>query len=77
MPGIVDCGVIPVKDQFKGNVPKIFVQMENENQFDAVAIRTFLAKNLEPYKVPVYIVEIEQIPRSYNGKLLRKELLNQ
>ena len=76
MPGIVDCGVIPVKDQFKGNVPKIFVQMEKGSQFDAVAIRTFLAKNLEPYKVPVYIVEIEQIPRSYNGKLLRKELSN-
>lgn len=74
MPGVADCGVIPMADPFKGNVPKIFVQMEKGSQFDSVAIRTFLANNLEPYKVPVYIEEIEQIPRSYNGKLLRKEL---
>lgn len=75
MPGIADCGVIPMADQFKGNVPKIFVQMEKGHTFDSVAIRTFLASNLEPYKVPVYIEEIELIPRSYNGKLLRKELI--
>lgn len=76
MPGVADCGVIPVADQFKGNVPKIFIQMEKGTAFDSVAIRTFLANNLEPYKVPVYIEEIELIPRSYNGKLLRKELVN-
>ena len=76
MPGVADCGVIPMADQFKGNVPKIFVQMEKGSQFDSVAIRTFLANNLEPYKVPVYIEEIDQIPRSYIGKLLRKELIH-
>ena len=26
------------------------------------------------YKVPEYIVQIKSIPRSFNGKLLRKEL---
>ena len=76
MPGVADCGVIPMADQFKGNVPKIFVLMEIGSQFASVAIRTFLANNLEPYKVPVYIEEIDQIPRSYNGKLLRKELIH-
>lgn len=74
MPGIADCGVIPVEDATKGHVPKIFVQMEAGTEFNSVAIRSYLAANLEPYKVPVHIVEIEKIPRSYNGKLLRKEL---
>lgn len=74
MPGIADCGVIPVEDVFKGHVPKLIVQMEKGVAFDAIAIRNFLAKNLEPYKVPVYIEQIDLIPRSYNGKLLRKEL---
>lgn len=74
IPEVADCGVIPVPDQYKGNVPKLFVQLNSGCTFDPVAIRTYLAKQLEPYKVPEYIVEIEKIPRSYNGKLLRKEL---
>lgn len=74
MPGIADCGVIPVEDAFKGSVPKLFVQLQSGKEFDSVAIRSFLAASLEPYKVPVYIEQIDQIPRSYNGKLLRREL---
>ncbi len=74
LPDVEDCGVIPVPDQNKGHVPKLFVQMKNGCKFDAVAIRQSLAAKLEPYKVPAIIVEIERIPRSYNGKLLRKEL---
>lgn len=77
MAGIADCGVIPVSDPYKGNVPKLFVQMQAGIDFDAIAIRTFLAASLEPYKVPVYIERIEQIPRSYNGKLLRRELMKE
>jgi len=74
MPGIADCGCVGVDDASKGKVPKLFVQMDKKTPFDMVAIRTFLSDKLEPYKVPVYIVEIDQIPRSFNGKLLRKEL---
>lgn len=74
MPGIADCGVIPVEDPCKGSVPKLFVQMAPGTAFDAVGIRSFLAASLEPYKVPVYIEKIDRIPRSFNGKLLRKEL---
>ena len=72
--GVADCGCIPVEDSAKGHVPKLFVQMVSGREFDMKAIRAALAATLEPYKVPVYIVEIDKIPRSYNGKLLRKEL---
>ena len=71
---VQDCGVIPVEDPYKGYVPKLFVQIKHGNEFNPVGIRSALADILEPYKVPVYIVQIEEIPRSYNGKLLRKEL---
>ena len=75
MEGIADCGVVPVADPYKGSVPKIFVQMDAGVSFDPIAIRKFLAANLEPYKVPAFIEQIEKIPRSYNGKLLRKDLM--
>ena len=71
---IADCGCIPVFDSAKGQVPKLFVQMTNGAEFNSVAIRSFLASKLEPYKVPAIIEQIAIIPRSYNGKLLRKEL---
>jgi len=71
---IEDCGVIPVEDKFKGHVPKLIVQLKKGADFDPVAIRSFLSANLEPYKVPAFIETIELIPRSFNGKLLRKEL---
>ena len=74
IPGIVDCGCIPLPDKDKGEVPKLFVQMAENEEFDPIALRSFLAKKLEPYKVPKFIEEIEKIPRSFNGKLLRKQL---
>ena len=72
--GIADCGCIPVSDASLGMVPKLFVQLEPKVEFDPISIRSQLASQLEPYKVPKYIVEIDRIPRSFNGKLLRKEL---
>lgn len=74
IPGVADCGVIPVDDLHKGSVPKLFVQMTGNAEFDPVVIRARLSKSLEPYKVPVYIEQIDLIPRSFNGKLLRKRL---
>lgn len=71
---IVDCGCIPVADAAKGNVPKLFVQLKKGVEFEPIEIRKFLASKLEPYKVPTYIEQVDKIPRSYNGKLLRKEL---
>ena len=73
-PDVFDCGCIGIKDELKGNVPKLFIQVKKGAEFDAVSIRNHLAANLEPYKVPAIIVEIDSIPRSFNGKLLRRVL---
>lgn len=74
--GVEDCGCIGISDPLSGNTPKLFVQMKKGSAFDSVAIRAFLASELEPYKVPSVIEEIDLIPRSFNGKLLRRALRN-
>ena len=72
--GVIDCGCIPVDDAMLGSVPKLFVQTRKEETFDPVMIRNELSKTLEPFKIPKYIVWIKTIPRTYNGKLIRREL---
>lgn len=74
MPEIADCGCIGVPDQSKGQVPKLYVKMKPKTEFDEKAIASFLRSSLEPYKVPVYIEKTSKIPRTFNGKLLRREL---
>ena len=74
---VFDCGCIGIKDELKGNVPKLFVQVKKGAEFDPISIRNHLAANLEPYKVPAIIEKIDAIPRSFNGKLLRRVLRDQ
>ncbi len=76
MEGVEDCGCIGISDPLSGNTPKLFVQMKKGHAFDSVAVRAFIASELEPYKVPSVIEEIDLIPRSFNGKLLRRNLRN-
>ena len=73
----MDCGCIGIPDPVKGSVAKIYIQMKKGKAFDPVALRSHFAENLEPYKVPAVIVEIDKIPRSFNGKLLRRVLRSQ
>ncbi len=71
---VFDCGCIGIQDALKGSVPKLYVQIKKGSSFDPVSIRNHLASSLEPYKVPSVIEEIDLIPRSFNGKLLRRAL---
>lgn len=74
-PGVLDCGCIPVDHPILGKEPKLFVSMEQGASFDPAAIFQFLKDRLEAYKVPKQIEQIARIPRTYNGKLQRKKLL--
>lgn len=73
-PSVADCGCIGVPDPIKGWVPKLYIQLKKGYSFDPVSINSKLMELLEPYKIPAYIEEIEQIPRTFNGKLLRRVL---
>lgn len=73
--GIEECACVPTESPILGQEPKLFVVMKEGVAFDQDAIYQFLKGELETYKVPKIIVEIEKLPRSYNGKVLKRELV--
>ena len=73
-PGVVECAVVGAPDPVAGEVPKLFVVTEPGTELDPVTINNYLFERLEAYKTPKIIVAIDKIPRTYNGKILRREL---
>lgn len=72
---IDDCICVPVDDQITGKALKLCVVMKSDAVIDAREIKKYLSEKLESFKVPKYIVKIDQVPRTYNGKIDRKQLL--
>ena len=44
---------------------------------DAESITAFLSEKLEGYKVPQIIEQVPEIARTHNGKLNRKQMIQQ
>lgn len=75
--GVKECVCIPVDSPVLGKEPKLYVVMEKEGIFDESVIYQYLQERLESYKVPQIIEKIDAIPRTYNGKIQRKKLIEQ
>lgn len=72
--GVTDCACVPVKDPMCGQVPKVYVSVEDESNFDTTELLKFLSEHLEANKLPKKVEIIDKIPRTSNGKILRREL---
>ena len=73
-PMVRDCACIPVKDPITGSAPKLFVELEEGCAFDQAELSGFLLQKLEALKVPKIYEVIDKIPRTFNGKIIRKDL---
>ena len=74
--GIKDCACVPQKDALAGQIPKLFISIENEASFDKKAFIDYLTSHLDGNKVPKSLEIIPEIPRTFNGKIKRKDLIN-
>lgn len=81
-PAIHDCACIPVKDALTGQAPKLLIVPEGRENpastpaiYDEKAFKAFLAANLDASKQPKYIEIVDEIPRTFNGKIKRNVLL--
>ena len=72
---LVDCACVPKADKMSGQVPKLFISVKNKDTFDKEAFYKFLEDHIDGNKMPKEIEIIDEIPRTYNGKLQRKKLM--
>lgn len=75
-PIVKDCALVPKHDAISGQVPKLYISLEEGAVYNAKEFKAFLAKALDATKQPQAIEVIDEIPRTYNGKIKRKELVN-
>lgn len=72
--GVTDCACVAVEDKMCGQAPKVYISVNNEASFDTMKMLVFLAEFVEANKMPKMVEIIEKIPRTSNGKLLRRVL---
>ena len=74
-PMVDECVCIPFEDRVYGRVVKMLVKLNEGHELDVAALSEYLAEKLEAYKVPKYIVAVDEIPRTFNGKIDRKRII--
>lgn len=75
-PIIKDCACIGKPDKISGQVPKLFISLEDGAEYDDKSFKAFLMKEIDANKQPSVVEVIDEVPRTFNGKILRKELSN-
>jgi len=71
--GVLECGVIGVPDEKRGEAVKAFV-VRTDLTLTEDELLTYCKENLTGYKTPDKIVFIQELPKTNVGKVLRREL---
>jgi len=73
-PDVAEAAVVGVPRPSGGEDVTAAVVLEPGAVFDDAALRDFCRTHLTPYKVPRRIAEVDSLPRSQIGKVLRREV---
>ncbi|GAA1386416.1 AMP-binding protein [Pseudonocardia kongjuensis] len=73
-PGVLDCAVVGAPDEKWGERVVAVVEAEEGVEIDAAALRRSLRERLGGVKAPKEVLLWERLPRSGNGKVLKREI---
>lgn len=72
---VLECACIPYEDKTYGRCLKMYLVMKNGFALDTEEILDYLSTKLEAYKLPKFIEQIDEVPKTFNGKIDRKKLI--
>ncbi|KAG6383478.1 hypothetical protein SASPL_156765 [Salvia splendens] len=73
-PSISEAAVVPMADEAAGEVPVAFVVRANGAYITELEIKSYIAKQVAPYKRIKRVFFTDTIPKASTGKILRKDL---
>jgi long-chain acyl-CoA synthetase len=73
-PAVAEVGVAGITDRLKGERPKAWVMLRPGAEATPDDLRIYCAVHLAPYKVPVQVAIVRELPKSPIGKVLRRKL---
>lgn len=71
---IKECAVVPISDEITGEAPKLFIVLNDGYEYDQKALSKYMMDKMEAIKVPKVIQVIDALPRTFNGKIIKREL---
>ncbi len=73
-PKIKDLVIVGVPDDLRGEAPKAFIALKEGESMTLEELRGYCKPLMAPYKIPVAVAFLDEIPRSAAGKAQRKQL---
>lgn len=74
-PAVNECVCVPFDDRIFGRTVKMYVSLNAGFELNPKELAAFIGERLEAYKVPRFIEQIDEIPRTFNGKIDRKKII--
>ena len=78
---VIECGVVPIPDAIKGEVPVAFVVLDEKHLSESVEtieseIKKHVDKKIGPTARPARIYIVKDLPKTRSGKIMRRILKN-
>lgn len=73
LPGVKEVAVVATPDENSGEVPKVFI-VKDDPTLNADTVIRYARQHLTPYKIPKYVVFMDELPKTNVGKILRRAL---
>ena len=73
-PKVMECAVIGIPDESKGEVPKAFLVVKEGETLTEKEVRDYCKENLANYKIPKYIEFRPSLPKNATQKIMKRDL---